>query len=206
MQNLLDFKVGEDLLLNPTIETAVLQGPGKSYGIEFSVEKSGRLNGWVNYAYARTFIKLDGDFPEEIINEGEYYPTNFDKPHTINLVSNYRLTRRFSLSYNFTYNTGRPVTYPVAAYDFKGSQLVHYSDRNSKRIPDYMRMDVGVNLEPAHKIKKLARLYWSLSVYNVTSRNNAYSVFFDLRDGEVNGYKLVVFGSAIPTLSLNIEF
>ncbi|MEP4534778.1 MAG: TonB-dependent receptor [Cyclobacteriaceae bacterium] len=206
LQNLLDFKVGSQFLLNPNIETVALQGPGKSYGVEVSVKKSGKLNGWVNYAYARTFIRLDGNSPEEIVNEGRFFPSNYDIPHTINLVANYKLTHRISLSYNFTFNSGRPVTYPVGSYDFKGIQTVHYTDRNAYRIPHYMRMDFGVNLEAGHKLDKLAYSYWSFSVYNMLGRDNPFSVFFDIRDGEVQGYQLIVFGNPIPTLSYNFKF
>jgi outer membrane receptor for ferric coprogen and ferric-rhodotorulic acid len=206
LQNLLDFKVGSQFLLNNQIETVALQGPGKSYGLELSIKKSGKLNGWINYSFARSFIKLDGNSPEETINEGSYYPSNYDIPHTVNLVANYKLTRRISFSYNFTYSSGRPITYPVGAYDFKGVQAVHYTDRNAYRIPDYMRMDLGVNLEAGHRLDKLAYSYWSFSIYNMLGRDNPFSVYFDIRDGQVNGYKLIVFGSPIPTLSYNFRF
>ncbi len=206
LQNLVDFKTGSTYLLNQKIEREVLQGPGKSYGIEFSLTKSGRLNGWLNYAYARTFIKLDGNFQEEIVNDGKFFPTGYDKPHTINLVANYKLTRRFSFSLNTTYNTGRPVTFPVAAFDFKGSQNIHFSDRNAFRIPDYFRIDLGINLEGNHKIQKLSHSFWSLSIYNLTGRDNPFSVFFDVKNGQIHGSQLIVFGNPIPTLSYNFKF
>ncbi len=206
LKNLLDFKVGAQYLLNDQVETVALQGPGKSYGIEVSVKKSGKLNGWFNYAYARTFIQLDGNFPEETINEGAFYPTNYDMPHTFNLVANYKLTWRLSFSYNFTYSTGRPVTYPVGSFSFQGAESIHYSDRNAFRIPDYMRMDFGISLEAGHKIEKLAHSYWSFSVYNLLGRDNPFSVFFDVREGEIQAYKLIVFGSPIPTISYNFRF
>lgn len=206
MQNLVDFKTGATFLLNDKVEQVILQGPGKSYGLEFSLNKSGRLNGWINYAYARTFIKLDGNSGEETINEGNYYPTTYDKPHTINLVANYKLTRRLSFSINSTYNTGRPVTIPVAGFSYMGSQNIHFSDRNSFRIPDYFRLDLGINLEGNHKIQKLSHSFWSLSVYNLTGRDNPYSVFFDVKNGEIQGSQLVVFSNPIPTLSYNFKF
>ncbi|MEQ9304610.1 MAG: TonB-dependent receptor, partial [Marinoscillum sp.] len=188
------------------VETVTLQGPGRSYGIELSLKKSGRLNGWINYSYARTFIKLDSEFPEERINKGNYYPSSYDMPHTVNLVANYKITKRFSASYNLIYNTGKPVTYPVSTYGFKGFEAVNYSQRNAYRIPDYFRMDLGLSLEAGHKIKRLAQSYFTFSVYNLVGRDNPYSVFFDLIDGQVQGYKLVVFGRAIPTLGYNFEF
>lgn len=206
LQNLVDFKVGGTFLLNPAIETEILQGNGKSYGIEFSLKKSGRLNGWVNYTYSRTLMQLDGTNLEETINQGRYYPTNYDKPHIFNMVANYKFTRRLSASANVAFSSGRPVTYPVGIYDFQGSQNIHYSKRNEFRIPNYFRVDLGINLEGNHKIQKLAHSFWTLSVYNLFGRNNPYSVFFDVEMGDVNGYQLIVFGQPIPTITYNFKF
>ncbi|WP_339694217.1 carboxypeptidase-like regulatory domain-containing protein [uncultured Roseivirga sp.] len=206
LENLIDFKTGSNFLLNNSIEMIALQGPGKAYGIELSAKKLGQLHGWLNYSYARTFIKLEGDFAEEIINDGNFFPTNYDIPHTINLVSNYDVTQRFSLSYNFTYKTGRPVTLPVGSYSVRGVEQINYSARNSSRIPYYLRMDLGITLKWGHRTKKLTRSFWSLSVYNLFGRDNPYSVYFDVVDGEVKGYKLTVFGSAVPTITYNFKF
>ena len=94
--NILDYKVGAQLLLNESLETEVLQGDGKAYGVELLLKKTeGRLNGWLGYTYSRTFTKLDSEFPEERINNGEYFPSNFDKPHDVSLVANYKFTKRF---------------------------------------------------------------------------------------------------------------
>ena len=160
----------------------------------------------MNYSYARSFIKLDGDAAEEIINGGKYFPTSYDKPHTVNVVSNYKLTRRFSLSLNMTYNTGRPVTIPVAIYKLHDFDNVYYSDRNEYRIPDYFRVDFGMNLEGNHITKKLSHSFWSFSVYNLLGRDNPYSVFFKVEDGVAKSYQLVVFGNPIPTISYNFKF
>ncbi|MFY0608452.1 MAG: TonB-dependent receptor [Cyclobacteriaceae bacterium] len=206
LQNLVDFKTGASFLLNQNIERAALQGPGKSYGIEVSLNKTGRLNGWINYAYARTFIQLDGNSQEETVNNGAFFPTNYDKPHTFNMVTNYKLTRRISFSVNTTYNTGRPVTVPVAAFTYEDFQNIHFSDRNKYRIPDYFRMDLGINLEGNHKIEKLSHSFWSLSIYNLTGRDNPFSVFFDVRNDVIQGSQLIVFGRPIPTLSYNFKF
>lgn len=205
-KDLLDFKTGSDFLLNNTIESIVLQGPGKSHGVELSLKKSGRFHGWLNYSYARTFIKLESQFLEENVNGGVFFPTNYDKPHTINLVSNYDVTKRFSISYNFTYSTGRPVTFPIGRYNSRGIEIVNYSNRNAFRIPDNIRMDFGITLKEGHRTKKLSHSFWSFSIYNLLGRDNPFSVFFDLNEGEVKGYKLTVFGSAIPTISYNFKF
>ncbi|NQZ78045.1 MAG: TonB-dependent receptor, partial [Ekhidna sp.] len=193
-QNLVDFKTNANFLLKENVEQVTLQGPGKSYGIEFSLNKKGKLNGWFNYAYARSFIKHSGIFAEETVNQGAFFPTNYDKPHNINLVSNYKVTHRFSVSFNATFNSGRPVTLPVAIFDFKDTQNLHFSDRNEFRIPNYFRLDLGVNLEGNHKIKKLAHSFWSFSIYNLTGRDNPFSVFFDVDEEGVRGSQLIIFG------------
>ncbi len=207
MNNVLDYKVGAQLLMNETIEQDVLQGDGKAYGVEFLIKKNkGKLNGWLGYTYSRSFVRLDGTFPEEIVNNGDYFPSNYDKPHDVSLVANYKLTKRFSLSTNFVYQTGRPVTVPVGNYIFNGAEYVLYSDRNEYRIPDYIRLDVGLNIEGNHKINKLAHSFWNISIYNVLGRNNPYSVFFVTDDGEVKAYQSSIFSIPIPTITYNIKF
>jgi len=205
--NLLDYKVGADLFLNENIETEVLQGEGKAYGAEFLIRKNkGRLNGYLGYTYSRSFIRLEGDFPEETVNNGEFFPTNFDKPHDFSAVLNYKLTQRFSFSGNFVYQTGRSVTYPIGKYNFNNSEYVMYSDRNQFRIPDYYRLDLSFNIEGNHKIEKFAHSFWNISVYNVLGRNNPYSVFFVTDSGEVKAYQSSIFAIPIPTITYNFRF
>ncbi|HET8839142.1 MAG TPA: TonB-dependent receptor [Flavobacteriaceae bacterium] len=207
MDNLLDYKTGADLFLNENLETSVLQGEGKAYGVELLIKKNrGKLNGWLGYTYSRSLIKLDGEFSEEIVNGGEYFPTNFDKPHDFSLVLNYKFTKRYSVSANFIYQTGRPVTFPTGNFDYGGAEYTVYSDRNAFRIPDYYRLDIGVNIEGNHKKNKLAHSFWNISIYNVLGRNNPYSVYFVTENGEVKGYKTSIFSIPIPTVTYNFKF
>jgi CarboxypepD_reg-like domain/TonB-dependent Receptor Plug Domain len=206
-KNILDYKVGAQLLLNETLEAEVLQGKGKAQGIEFLLKKTkGKLNGWLGYTYSKSLIKLDSEFSEERVNNGEYFPTNFDKPHDLNLVANYKLTRRYSLSLNFAYQTGRPVTFPVGKYVFNNAEFVLFSDRNKFRIPDYYRLDIGFNVEGNHKIKKFAHSFWNFSIYNVLGRNNPYSVFFVTENGQIKAFKSSIFSIPIPTFTYNFKF
>ena len=206
-KNILDYKIGADLLINQSVETEVLQGVGKAYGVEFLIKKtSGKLNGWLGYTYSRSLSKFNGNFSEEKINGGTYFPSNIDKPHDINLVSNYKMTKRFSWSMNFAYQTGRPITYPIGKYTYNGNQYVYYSDHNKFRIPDYYRLDIGLNIEGNHRIKKFAHSFWNISIYNVLGRNNPYSVFFVTKDGKVNAYKSTIFSVPVPTITYNFKF
>lgn len=206
-RNMIDFEVGADLFLNKNIETEIINGEGRAYGIELMVKKNkGKLNGWVSYAYSRSLLKLAGEFEEQRVNSGEFFPTNFDKPHNLSIVANYKFTHRYSLSANFMYQTGRPVTFPLGKYFYNGSEFVFYSDRNQFRIPDYYRLDLSFNVEGNHKNEKIAHSFWSFSIYNVLGRDNAYSVFFVTEDGEVEAYKSSIFSMPIPTLTYNLKF
>ncbi|MEN2399754.1 TonB-dependent receptor [Flavobacterium sp. MC2016-06] len=207
-KNILDYKVGAQLNLNPNVETELLQGEGKAYGIEFLLKKTeGRLNGWLGYTYSRSLIKLNSAFSSETVNNGDYFPANFDKPHDFSAILNYKFTQRYSLSTNFLYQTGRPITYPIGTYHYGDADYTLYSDRNAYRIPDYIRLDIGINIEGNHKIKKLAHSFWNISVYNVLGRNNPYSIYFVTdKSGSVKGYKTSIFSIPVPSITYNFKF
>ncbi|RZJ73461.1 TonB-dependent receptor [Flavobacterium sp.] len=206
-KNILDYKVAAQLLMNEHIETELLQGEGKSYGVELLIKKNlGKLNGWIGYTYSRSFLKLDSKFADERVNNGDYFQSNFDKPHDFSAVLNYKFTRRYSFSANFIYQTGRPITYPIGSYMYNGIEYTLYSDRNQFRIPDYFRLDIGINVEGNHKIKKLAHSFWNFSIYNVLGRNNPYSVFFVSENGQVKAYKTSIFSIPVPTFTYNFKF
>jgi hypothetical protein len=207
MKNTLDYKAGAELLLNPDLEVDIISGVGKAYGIELLLKKkSGMLNGWISYTYSRSLLKVDGEFSDEKINNGEYYPADYDKPHDINLVADYKLSRRLSLANTFKYSSGRPITYPVAKYNYQGKQLIHYSNRNEYRIPYYMRWDVAINLDGNLRKDKIAHSSWSLGVYNVLGRSNTYSVFFKTTPRGVRGYKMSIINRPIFNITYNFKF
>ncbi len=207
LKNYLDYKSGAQLILNHTIETDVVNTRGYAYGAELMIKKrSGKLNGWISYTYSRTMLRLDDPIAGQTINDGKYYPANFDKPHIVNVISNYKFSHRFSISLDGTYSTGRPITLPVAIYYLLGSERVYYSNRNEYRVPDYFRVDFSMNIEGNHKVKQLTHNSWSLGVYNLTGRKNPYSVYFVQENGFIRGYKLSIFGSAIPFVTYNFRF
>jgi hypothetical protein len=207
LRDFVDYKSGATLILNSHIETDIINAQGKAYGVEVFVKKlTGKLNGWVGYTYSRSLVRANAGTPADIINGGNYYPSNFDKPHDFTMVGNYRLSRRFSTSLNLTYSTGRPITLPLAEYYVGNSYRVYYSDRNAYRVPDYYRADIAINIEGGHKVKKLAHSSWTLGVYNLTGRRNPYSIYFKSVNGQIKGYQLSIFGQPIPTVTYNFKF
>lgn len=207
MQDYLDYKGGARLLMNPEIHKDVIGTEARAYGAEFMIKKlAGRLNGWISYTYSKVEQRTVDVAAEDMINGGAYYPSNHDKPHNVTLVGNYKFSHRFSFSLNGTYSTGRPITLPIAQYDYAGNIRVFYSERNQYRIPDFFRLDAAFNIEGNHKIKKLAHSSWTLGVYNVTGRKNPFSVYYVSEPHGIQGYKLSIFGHQIPFVTYNFKF
>jgi hypothetical protein len=207
MNNYLDYRKGAELLMNPHVETDVLPTRGRACGIELMVRKTqGKLNGWASYTWSRTQLQQSDPRIDDPVNNGQWYPADFDKPHDFKLAGNYKFTHRFSLSVNCDYSTGRPVTLPVSKYQMAGGEFVYYSSRNQYRIPNFFRVDLSINIEPSHHLTLLTHSSLSLGVYNVTGRRNAYSVYYIAEEGELQGYRLAIFGVPIPYISYNIKF
>ncbi len=207
INNYLDYKSGATLVLNHHIETDILNAKGRAYGAEFLIRKTaGKLNGWLSYTFSRTQLKTDDPLAEKAVNNGNYYPADYDKPNVVNFIGNYKINHRFSVSLNVVYSSGRPITLPISEYYYGGSYRVLYSDRNAYRIPEYFRSDFSVNLDGNYKVHQFLHNSWTFGVYNFTARKNPYSVFFQSENGHVKGYKLSIFGTAIPFITYNFKF
>lgn len=207
IRDYLDYKPGASLFLNHNIETDVINTKAKAYGLEVLIKKpAGKLNGWVSYTYSRILLRAYEPALGVIVNNGDFYPANYDKPHDVTLTGNFAINHRFSLSLNSTYSTGRPITLPVGRYFYAGSQRVLYADRNANRIPDYFRTDISMNIDGNYKVRQKTHNSWTIGAYNLLGRKNPYSVYFVSENGLVNGYKFSIFGSIIPFINFNIHF
>jgi hypothetical protein len=207
LKDMADFKGGANLIMNDRIEEEIVNVKGKAYGLELLLKKTeGKLHFSIGYTYARTFIKSPVSLREEIINEGKWFPANFDKPHDLFVTVNYFLSRRFSFAANYTWSNGRPITFPVATYILYNDVLVHYSDRNKYRIPDYARLDFSLKIGGSLRLHQIAHPNWTFSVYNLLGRENVYSIYFKKEKELYKGYKLSVFARAIPSVTFSFDF
>ena len=214
LQNILDYKNGAQILMNQYIESDLLQAKGYAYGLEVYAKKnSGRLTGWVSYTYSRAFQKADGQFSDEKINGGAYYPSVYDKPHDLSAVMNYKISRRWRFSGDFVYSTGRPITLPEQKYNYGAYQVVVFSDRNKYRMPDYNRLDVSITLDENLRKKRMWKGSWTFSIYNLYGRKNPYSVFYQkgssIQDSSQNSYNLYtlsIIGVPVPSITYNFKF
>ncbi|HCT30193.1 MAG TPA: hypothetical protein DIW31_05555 [Bacteroidales bacterium] len=203
--NYMEFKDGASFLSSSATETSILQGVQKAYGIEFFFKSSGhKLGGWLSYTYSRTQVQVKGSEPWNSINEGKVYPSNFDIPHAVNAVINYSFNRRITLSTVTTYQTGKPVTYPISLYYINSIQQIEYSERNKYRIPDYFRVDLSLAIEGNLKKRKWVHSSLLIGIYNLTGRNNAYSVYYQLKNAKIKSYKYSVIG--IPLITVTWKF
>ena len=205
----LNYRSSAVLLMNHHLETDVISTKGRAYGIELQAKKPiGKLNGWVSYTYSRSQLRQDDERVAMPLNDGEWYPAEYDRPHEVKAVLNLKFTERYSFSSNFNYATGRPTTLPAGKYydSYNQKYMPYYTDRNKYRIPDYMRLDLAFNIEPTHKLTSFLHTSFSIGVYNALARKNAYTIYYVTEGEEIKGYKLSVFGTAIPYVSLNIRF
>lgn len=214
LNNAIDYKNGAQILLNPYLETDLLNVIGKNYGIEFYLKKnSGKLTGWASYTFSRSLQRTTGSFDVEKVNNNQLFPSNFDRPNNLILNLNYHFSRRWRFGATFTYSTGRPVTLPEYKFFYQDYQLLYYSDRNGYRLPDYHRLDVSITLDESLRIRKKWKGSWTLSVVNLYGRKNAYSVFYKKEDHFVSNemrkydtYMLYIIGIPFPTLTYNFTF
>ena len=202
MRNSIDFKDHAELLLNKQLEGELRFGNSWAYGVELMIGiPQGRLNGWVSYTYSRTWRKFKD------INNGEKYPAPYDSPHDVSVVLNFEAGKRISLSANWLYSTGKPVTFPTGRAVIGGAVVPIYSDRNAYRMRDYHRLDLSLTL---HQKPSDKWFNWDLvfSVYNAYNRHNTWAINF-VQDAE-NPYvtyaeQTYLFG-IIPAITFNFRF
>jgi len=149
-------------------------------------------------------VQIDGAENWQKINDGNKYPATFDVPHSLSALLNVKLSKRLSISATMNYQTGRPMTFPTSIYYVNGIPYVDYSARNAYRIPDYFRLDASLTLEGNLKRKKLFHSQYVFSVYNITGRDNPYSVYFDVGNNGITAYQYSVI--AVPILSFSWIF
>ncbi len=205
-----EFKNFAQLFQNPVLEADIVEGTGRAYGVELLIKRNlGRTKGWLAYAFARSERQVLGEFREETINGGDWFPANFDQPHQITFNLSHDINRRNSLAINFTYRSGRPVTAPVGDYVIDGVLIPHYSLRNQFRIPDYHRLDLSYTLGLQNIKRKRFRNSFTFAVYNLYGRRNAFSVFFRRDTGRLQvprAFQLSILGSVFPSITYNFSY
>jgi len=203
IENVIDFKDFANLFLNKELEGEIRTGQGKSYGFElFAKVNRERFGGWISYTYSRTFRTIDG------VNKGREYRAAYDKPHNISIVLNYDISKRVVVSANWIYATGQAYTTPVGRFELDGVVLAKYSDRNSKRYPDYHRLDVALIVKPKKNFSRRIQGEWNISIYNVYAHKNAWAINFvqDKENPSVTYAEKTYLFTFVPSITYNLKF
>lgn len=209
LADLVEYKDFAKLLRNDHLETELFPVKGKSYGAELFVKRlKNNPTGYISYTWSRSLRQSPGIFPDEVINHGNWYASNFDKPHNLNIVFDLQLRKTMFFSANFVYSTGRPQTTPISEFYLgDGGIFLNYSQRNSIRIPDYHRLDLSYTITRGAIRKQKNKGSLTLAVYNFYARKNAFSVFYRRSPNEpLVAYKLAVLGTALPSITYNFQF
>ena len=181
MQNQVEYKEGYTPSLNDP-ENEFVFGKGWSYGAEFLFNKlKGRFTGWVGYTLSWTWRKFAD------LNEGEQYPTKYDRRHDMSIVANYEASKKWKLGAVFVYGTGNAITLPERFYFINGVLTQEFSKLNQYRMKAYNRLDLSATYNPVPKKKRKVESYWIFSIYNVYSRLNPYFIYFDQTGTAANG-------------------
>jgi hypothetical protein len=203
LQNQIDYRNGADLQANDNVESELIYGIGRAYGIEFFAKKKvGKLTGWIGYTLSRTERKFPG------INNNQYFPARQDQTHAITVVGIYQVNQRWSLSANWVYNTGNAVTYPSGKYRVNDQTVFLYTERNGYRMPAYHRLDIAATVQNKHNPYRKYQSSLTFGVYNVYGRENPYFITFI--DDPNNPNKTVAQQTSlfrfIPSITWNFKF
>ena len=207
INNRLDYIDGADLVANEAVERILLAGKSRAFGLEFLLKKNkGNHKYWIGYTLSKSQQKTEGRTSLETgINNGNWYYTSHDKTHDLSFVSNYKLSKKITFNTNFIFQTGQPTNYPIGQYNFMDLNIPNYGPRNSKRLPNYHRLDISVSLIP-QKNKKI-QSEWIFGFYNIYNRDNANSIFFRENSETLKNeaVQLSIFG-IVPSITYNFKF
>jgi len=209
IKNRMDYIDGANLIANEAIEQVILNGEMRSYGLELLLRKNeGKFTGWISYTLSKSEQKTPGrNAAETGINNGQWYKSAYDKTHNVAVTSAYTLSPKWSFGANFSLQSGQPVTYPNAQYEYQNIRIPNYGLRNEGRLPVYHHLDLSATYTPKPDKKKGWQSEWVFSIYNLYNRSNAASISF--RQDEITGVneavRLSIFG-IVPGISYNFKF
>ena len=201
MQNQIDYKNGAILVANQNVESQLVYGTGRAYGVEFFAKKKfGKLTGWFSYTLSRTERKFTS------INNDSWFPARQDETHSLSVVAIYKANKKWTFSSDFVYNTGNAVTWPSGKYNVNGNTIFYYAQRNGYRMPPYNRLDVSATLQG--KIRGKYDHSWTFSIYNLYARENPYFVQFQTDPNDPQKTQAVQYSlfRLIPSVTYNFKF
>lgn len=188
-------------------------GEGYAYGAELFFEKQrGRLSGFIGYTFGITRRKFPGfnasipDSPQQ----GRFYPPKYDRSHDMNIVTDFRLSSRWSMAAVFSYATGQAYTEPLGRTQFNNvpwgnnvRDVFTIGNVNASRLPSYHRLDLSFSRQG--QFFNLGDAEWQFQIINVYSRRNIWFYNYDFDQNPVERQDVQLL-PIIPSVSYTVNF
>jgi hypothetical protein len=159
-------------------------GKGEACGVELLVRKSkGTWTGFMGYGWSNATRQ----FPT--INQGSKFLYDYDRPHSASIFLQHKFSEKLTVNATWVFQSGLPYT-PVAGKQLtislepnENGETVYYEtfiygERNSARLKDYHRLDIGLTLNRMGTNKKV-KSSWTFSVYNAYNRKNPVYYYYN---------------------------
>ncbi len=216
-ENNLTYKPGADFFLAEYLERDIVQADGKAYGVELSLKKPrGKVNGWLNYTWSRSFLRSQNERLADRINNNEWFASDFDRPHVVNGTVNFEGDAYNTWSFNFTAQTGRPYTVANGVFPLEGINVPIFLERNNARLRPYHRLDFSWQIRNGNDTGRRWKGDWIFTVYNLYARRNPFNLYYTQRQGAQDAevfldsplgtYELSILNSPLFAVTYNFTF
>ncbi len=212
MKNLIEYKEGASFFGSSVgWEDKVEKGDGRSYGMELLLKKeTGKTTGWIGYTLSKSERQFDN------LNFGEWFAARYDRTHDLSVVMSHKFSDKIDIGATWVFGTGNAIT--LATHDIQplqgeesndyyyysnNSSVPYFESRNNYRMPNYHRLDFGVNF---HKKKKHGMRTWNISVYNVYNRKNPFFLYLGTTDDGRKALKQISLFPILPSISYTYKF
>lgn len=200
MRNVYDYRDGMTMFSRISLESMILGGKGRSYGLELMLRKNtGKLNGWISYTLSKTETKIPG------INNGNWYDASNDRRHDLAIVGIYNFNDKWKMSAAWTFSSGRPLTAPDAKYEISGTTCYYFSGRNTYKTPSSHRLDLSATYT---RVGKHVTSIVTFGLFNAYAHYSPFVIYFEDDPDKPSGTRAVqqsLFG-LIPSVSYTIKF
>ncbi len=189
---------------NRNWESSVTSGTGEVSGVEMQFQGNGA--GWSGL-FSYTWMRNMRQFKH--LNEGEIFPSRYDRRHNIYLTLFYKISRKWSFSGSWMYNSGfaysRPLgIVPSPTASDPAQDVYLYGARNNLRALDNHRLDFSFTYETKPTEKRKSR--WVFGVYNAYNRLNPFYINLGLGEGGKRSLYQVSLLPILPFVNYQIDF
>lgn len=206
MENLIGYEEGTNLFFNNDFASRLIQGRGRSYGLEFLMKKDqGKLTGWISYTLSWSHRQFDE------LNYGRWFNARYDRRHNGAIVAQYALHERWSASLVWEFISGARFTPVAGQYTmFSPSQtgvdlIPIFTDMNAVKLADAHRLDLGIKY--FSKPRKNFQWHVFAGVYNTYNRATPIGIYIE-KDDKTNALQYTqpgLFG-LLPFISFGVKW